>query len=109
MTTPKGKGYRSIVVAGRRFKWRFRDRVVVVPDGVSGRQVLEIDFGWFDVWLYVDGRVPAPPPFSPDVPTPAFVAQGIQFALTNGWNTDVCGGRFVVRYSTPDGFRVALS
>jgi len=52
MTTPKGKGYRSLVVAGRRFKWRFRHRVVVVAD--------------------------------------------------------VRGGRFVVKYSASDGFRVAL-
>ena len=47
MPPPGKQGYRGITVANRRFKWRFDERVVVVPDGLSGRQVLEIDFGWY--------------------------------------------------------------
>jgi len=107
MTVPKGKGYRRIVVGGRRFKWRFEDRIVVVPDGLAGRRVLDIDFGWFDCWLYVNDPTERPPEFSPQVATPAFVSSAIEFALKNGWNTDVRGGRFMLKYSADDGFQTS--
>jgi hypothetical protein len=106
MTVPKNKGYRGIVVANRRFKWRFAERITVVPDGLSGRQVLEVDFGWFDEWLYARDDPNRPPEFSPSVATPAFVASAIDFALRNGWNTDVQGGRFLVTYSADKGFQM---
>ena len=108
MTVPRNKGYRRIVVADRSFKWRFSDRVVVVPEGLSGRQVLEVDFGWFDTWLHVKDPARAPPPFSPKVASPAFVASAIEFALQNGWNTDVRGGRFKLKYSAEKGFQGPL-
>jgi len=98
------KGYRGIVVAGRRFKWRFAEHIVVVPDGLSGRQVLDVDFGWFDGWLYTNDPVNRPPKFSPDVATPEFVAAAIEFALKNGWDTDVRGGRFLLKYTAEEGF-----
>jgi hypothetical protein len=107
MTVPKNKGYRGIVVTNRRFKWRFANRIVVVPDGLSGRQVLEVDFGWFDGWLYTNDRPNRPAELCPRVATPAFVASAIDFALRNGWNTDARGGRFLVTYVAGDGFRVA--
>jgi hypothetical protein len=106
MTVPKDKGYRGIVVANRRFNWRFAERIVVVPDGLSGRQVLEVDFGWFDEWLHVNDAN-RPPAFSPSVATPAFVASAIEFALRNGWSTDIRGGRFLVTYSAEKGFQIA--
>ena len=105
MTVPKGKGYRRIVVGGRRFKWRFADRIVVVPDGLAGRQVLDMDFGWFDSWLYTIAPTKTPTAFSPRMVTPAFVASAIKFALQNGWNTDVRGGRFLLKYSEGSGFQ----
>ena len=109
MSVPKNKGYRSITVANRRFKWRFADRVIVVPEGLSGRQVLEVDFGWFDHWLYANDRAAMPPEFSPKVATPAFVASAIEFALGNGWSTDVRGGRFLLKYTTDKGFHLAAA
>jgi hypothetical protein len=106
MTVPKKKGYRRIVVADRPFKWRFAKHIVVVPDGLSGRQVLDVDFGWFDGWLYMNDRSNRPPEFSPTVATPAFVASAIDFALKNGWSTDVRGGRFVLKYTQEEGFHI---
>jgi hypothetical protein len=108
MTVPRANGYRHIVVAGRSFKWRFSDRVVVVPVGPSGRQVLEIEFGWFDTWLYVRNPMEAPPPFSPKIAGPGFVASAIEFALQNGWRTDARGGRFRIRYRAETGFQGPL-
>jgi len=107
MTVPKGKGYRRIVVGGRRFKWRFADRIVVVPDGLAGRRVLDIDFGWFDCWLYTNYPTEKPPAFSPQAATPAFVSSAIEFALKSGWDTDVRGGRFMLKYSADGGFQTA--
>jgi hypothetical protein len=105
MTVPSKRGYRRITVAGRRFKWRFAERIVVVEDGLSGRQVLEVDFGWFDRWLHVNDRDNMPPAFSPGVATPSFVATAIDFALKNGWDTAVRGGRFVLRYTSEEKFQ----
>jgi hypothetical protein len=101
----KRSGYRAITVSGRRFKWRFGGTVVVVPDGVRGRQILEIDFGWFDEWLYMNQPEKRPPQFSPAVATPGFVSKGIQFAIDNGWNTEKRGGKFLLRYSACGGFQ----
>lgn len=79
----------------------------MVPVGPSGRQVLEVDFGWFDRWLYMNDRAAMPPDFSPEVASPAFVASAIEFALGNGWSSDVRGGRFLLKYTADKGFRVA--
>ena len=54
-------------MAGRPFRWRFRNGIVVVPDGSSGRQVLEVDLGWIDRWLRVKAFDPAAPSHSPKV------------------------------------------
>jgi hypothetical protein len=106
VTVPKNKGYRAITVGTRRFRWRFDERVIVVPESLSGRQVLEVDFGWFDSWLYANNRANMPPEFTPQIATPAFVASAIAFALGNGWSTDVRGGRFLLKYNRDKGFHL---
>lgn len=106
MTVPKSKGFRAIVVGNYRYMWRFSGHILVVPAGLSGRQVLEIDFGWFDGWLYASNAADRPPEFSPKVVTPSFVALAIDFALRNGWSTDLRGGRFVVNCRGANGFNV---
>ena len=107
VTVPRTKGYRRITVAGRPFRWRFRNGIVVVPDGSSGRQVLEVDLGWIDHFLRMKDFDPAATSHSPKVATtPSFIASAIEFALQNGWNTDAQGGRFRLRYSAEKGFQV---
>jgi hypothetical protein len=107
VTVPKKKGYRAIVVAGRSFKWRFIERIVVVPDGLAGRQVLEVDFGWFDEWLYRKHDPDTPPAYFPRVVTPSFVAAAIAFALDHGWGSGVRGGRFLLKYTVQEGFHTS--
>jgi|GEM_PF-1525830 len=103
MVVPKRTGYRTMVVEGSRFKWRFAGKLVVVPDGLSGRQVLEIDFGAYDTWL--DMNDPASrPPWPAPVATPAFVAAAIAFALAHGWDTSVRGGRYRLKHTPETGF-----
>ena len=104
MTVPSGKGFRAIVVNGRSFKWRFVKRLIVVPDGLSGRQVLEVDLGWSDPWLEINDPKTTGSGRNPQIATPAFVAQAIAFALHAGWNAELRGGRFPVKYSTSTGF-----
>lgn len=106
MTTPKRAGFRPIVVAGRRFVWRFRGRVVVVDEGAPRGQVLEIDVGWYDAWLFARDPQDAPPPPAMAAITPRFVASAIAFALERGWNRDVRGGRWVVECARDGGLRV---
>lgn len=103
MTVPKGKGYRQIIVAGRAFKWRFAKRIVIVPEG-AGRQVLEVDLGWFDKWLHANDQVDQPPAFAPLAITPAFVAEAIAFAVKGGWDENARGGRLLLKYTAEQGF-----
>ena len=74
-------GLRPIAVAGRRFRWRFDERLVVVPEGRSG-PALYVEWGW-RAWLEPEG--PGPEPW---IVTPRFVAEAITFALGSGWQPE---------------------
>ena len=74
-------GLRPIVVAGRRFRWRFKQRLAVVPEGRSG-PVLYVGWGWRD-WLEPERTGP-----EPRIVTPRFVSQAIAFALARGWQPE---------------------
>lgn len=78
------KGLRPIVVDGNNFHWKFAGKVFVIPDE-DEKSLLTIDFGRFDVWLYVNDAENRPPEFEPRVVTPKFVAESIQYAKTIGW------------------------
>jgi hypothetical protein len=75
---PLAQSFRSMVVDKHQLRWRFDERVVVIPADRSGPQ-LYVDWGWQD-WLEPEG--PRPEPL---VVTPRFVAAAIQFALAHGW------------------------
>jgi hypothetical protein len=92
------KNMRSIIVEDRQFRWRFDERLVVIPANRSGPQLC-VDWGWRD-WLEPDGPGP-----EPHVVTPRFVAEAIRFALAQGWQPEANGvplqlgfknGRFLV-------------
>jgi hypothetical protein len=89
-----GEGLRKIVVEGRRFRWRFNDRIVVVPEGRSGPP-LYVDWGWEDC-LEAGGRGPGPV-----IVTPRFVAEAIAFALASGWQPDGHRRPFRLDYKDP--------
>jgi hypothetical protein len=74
-----------------RFRWRFDERLVIVPEGRSGPQ-LRIEWGWVD-WLGPDGPDP-----EPQVVTPRFVADAIRFALAQGWERDGNGPPSLLAY-----------
>lgn len=75
------KGLRIIVVEGKTFSWKFNEKVFVTSEEDG---LLVVDFGWYDVWLYVN-KVEKPPEFTPAIATPGFVRQAILFAISEGW------------------------
>jgi hypothetical protein len=89
---------RVIAVEGRRFRWRFDERLVVVPIDRSG-PALFVEWGWHD-WLEPDGPGP-----EPRVVTPRFVAEAIAFALAHGWQPEENGASLLLDYDR-NGFRM---
>lgn len=78
------KGMRTITVNGQKFYWKFRDKVIVSSSEFEN-SILIVDFGWFDVWLYVNDKENRPPDFEPKSVTPKFVSESISFAIAEGW------------------------
>jgi hypothetical protein len=85
-------GLRPILVSGRRFRWRFNGRVVVIPAERSGPQ-LYVEWGWKD-WLEPEGQGNSPMVVSPD-----FVAAAVLFALGSGWEPEGNKSAVVLGYS----------
>jgi len=79
------KGLRSITVNGQQFYWKFNGKVIVISDEIKN-SFLIVDFGWYDVWLYVNDKENRPPNFEPKSVTPKFVCDSIIYALTQGWD-----------------------
>jgi len=77
------KGLRKIVVADKTYYWRFTERIWVINE--EEKRTLQIDFGWYDKWLYVNDKENRPPDFEPQTVTPKFVSSSILFAIENGW------------------------
>ena len=78
------KGMRSIIVNGQKFNWKFNEKVIVNSDEFKN-SLLIIDFGWYDVWLFVNDKKNKPADFEPKSVTPKFVSESISFALAEGW------------------------
>ena len=78
------KGFRKITVDKRVFYWKFSEKVLVTCDEIKN-SLLIVDFGWYDVWLYVNDKENRPSDFEPKTVTPKFVSESISFALKNGW------------------------
>lgn len=98
MTLPKIKrGFRKITVDEQNFQWRF-DKVIDIRPETKKDTKLLIDFGWYDVWLYVNDKENRPPDFQPETITPAFVRQAILFALNHGWEIQIGAGLMNLKY-----------
>lgn len=78
------KGLRSITVDHQKYYWKFNEKIVIFPEG-DPNCILTIDFGYFDIWLFVNDQEHRPPYFEPKPVTPKFVSESIQFALENNW------------------------
>ena len=88
MAKPKKKqGFRKIVVMEITFNWKFSRGIDVRPDLNKNNQLF-IDYGWYDEWLYVNGKENKPPDYEPQIVTPNFVRKSIEFAIKTGWKTE---------------------
>ena len=79
------KGLRKIIVDNREFYWKFNEKIFVTSEEINNC-LLIVDFGWYDVWLYVNDKENRPPDFEPKSVTSKFVSESITYALTQGWN-----------------------
>lgn len=82
MALPK-KGLRKITVKGNNYFWLFKQNIFITTE--DQKNLLTVDFGWFDVWLYVNDPENRPADFEPKKVTPKFIHDSIVFALDNGW------------------------
>lgn len=87
------KGLRKIVIEYDVFYWRFNEKVFVNSEKYKN-SLLIVDFGWHDVWLYVNDKENQLPDFEPKSVTPKFVRESIFFALSKGWKEGKMGIEF---------------
>lgn len=78
------KGLRKIIVDNQEFYWKFNEKVFVFSEEAKNR-LLIVDFGWYDVWLYLNNQGDRPPDFAPKNVTPKFISESITYALAQGW------------------------
>lgn len=89
--------FRKIVVNEMDFNWLFHNIIKIRPDN-QRQNNLEINFGYYDSWLYVNDKENEPADYEPQVIKPAFIRKCIEEAIKLGWNTDLKSGLFKVKY-----------
>lgn len=87
------KGLRKITVDSKTYYWKFNE-VIKVFSEQEKRNMLIVDIGWYDEWLYVNDVENAPPNFSPKTVTPGFISTSIHYAISQGWTN----GKMKLRY-----------
>ena len=98
MALPKKKnGFRSITVNGAGYNWKFEKKIDIRPKTNKNNKLI-VDFGWYDVWLFVNDKENEPLEYEPKKVTPAFVRKSIIEAIKLGWNSDGLKGEFNLRY-----------
>lgn len=93
----KKRRFRPIKVENLDFNWRFQGIIDVRPNGNKNNS-LTIDFGWYDVWEFVNDKENEPSRFEPKVVTPKFVSDSIKFALNNGWDIERHNSKLKIVY-----------
>ncbi|WP_338767056.1 hypothetical protein WAF17_05050 [Bernardetia sp. ABR2-2B] len=79
------KGLRTITVNNNKYYWKFNEKVFIIPNE-NQNSLLVIDFGWYDIFLFMNDKENRPPKFYPKAITPKFVQESILFALENEWS-----------------------
>ena len=86
MISKKKNGFRKITIENEIYNWRFSGIIEIRPNENQSNK-LEIDFGWFDEWLFLNDKVNRPEEFEPKIVTPNFVKKSIINARKFNWNT----------------------
>ena len=91
------RNFRKIIIHEKTYKWRFNQMIQICPEGLYNNK-LEIDFGYYDFWLYANDRENEPEAYEPKTVTPAFVKLCIETAIALGWNPNAKQGLFKMKY-----------
>lgn len=81
----KKKGFRKILIENQTYNWRFIGVIQIRPEQNNSNKI-EIDFGYYDTWLYVNDKENTPEDFEPKIVTPTFVKKSIENAIKLGWD-----------------------
>lgn len=81
------KGLRKIIVNDLKYYWKFNDKIIIIADKYSKQQLI-VDFGYYDVWLYANDLDNKSPDYEPNIVTPKFIRQSIEFAIHNNWKIE---------------------
>lgn len=98
MLPKKKKGFRKIIIGNTAYNWRFSDSIEIRPEQNQSNK-LEIDFGYFDPWLYVNDPENKPEKFEPKVATPGFIKKSIENAIRLGWTIEDKNKLMRLKYS----------
>ena len=86
MISKKKKGFRKITIENEIYNWNFTNIIDIRPNENQSNK-LEIDFGWFDEWIYKNDKIDKPEDYSPKIITPNFIKKSILNAIKLNWNT----------------------
>ncbi|KQB39799.1 hypothetical protein [Flavobacterium aquidurense] len=87
MIPKKRNGFRKITIDTTIYCWRLNGVIEIRPDQNQSNK-LEIDFGYFDYWEFVNHPEERPADFEPKIVTPGFIKIIIQNAIQLGWNVN---------------------
>ena len=89
--------FRKIIVDNQNFNWFFNDIIKIWPEK-NPQNKLEIDFGYFDSWLYVNDKENEPEDYEPKIVTPAFIRICIENAIALGWEVNLKHNSLKLKY-----------
>lgn len=60
------RNFRKIVIDDKIYKWRFNSIIQICPEGLYNN-MLSVDFGFYDSWIYVNDKGNEPENFEPQL------------------------------------------
>jgi hypothetical protein len=97
MISKKKNGFRKIIIEDKIYNWRFENIIQIRPSENRNNK-LEIDFGWFDNWLFINDKENESENYEPKIVTPSFIKKSIENAIKLGWNIEDKNLLFKIKY-----------
>jgi hypothetical protein len=85
MISKKNNGFRKITIQNEIYNWKLVEVIQIRPNGNQSNK-LEINIGYFDVWLYIKDEENKPEDYEPKIVTPSFIKKSIENAIKLGWD-----------------------
>lgn len=97
MISKKKNGFRKITIENHIYNWRFNG-IVEIRSNENKNNKVEIDFGWFDNWLYLNDPENKPENYEPKIVTPNFIKKSIENAIKLGWKIEESNILLKIKY-----------